>query len=437
MSIRIYRYPSKAAEIRLQKISRRKLVYGKKEEAAVRRIIQEVRLKGDEAVIGYVNRFDSPGLSVDELRVGEREFQSAEGMVSASFRSSLDIAYTQIERFHRMQAPHSRMMTDRPGVLTGQIVHPVDVAGLYVPGGKGGKTPLISSVLMGAIPAGIAGVRRIVMMTPADQNGNVDPHLLVAASRAGVHDVFKAGSAWAIAAMAFGTERIDRCDVIVGPGNTYVTLAKKIVSGMVGIDMIAGPSEILILADSSARAEFAAADLLSQAEHDPVASATLITTSMQLARNVSDQLEIQLADLHRQDIARESLAHYGAIFVVPDMGMAMMLANRIAPEHLELLVEKPFDWLPEIRHAGAVFAGHYTPEPMGDYLAGPNHVLPTAGSARFSSALSVENFIKKTSLIYYSKEAFAKEAEHVMRLAETEGLGAHARSVAIRLEEGS
>ncbi|WP_342663698.1 histidinol dehydrogenase [Desulfatirhabdium butyrativorans] len=437
MSIRIYRYPSRAAENRLQKISRRKLVYGRKDEVAVQRIIQEVRLKGDEAVIAYVNRFDSPELSVDGLRVGEAEFRHAETMISESFRQSLDLAYVQIERFHRMQAPHSRMMTDRSGVLTGQIVHPVDVAGIYVPGGKGGKTPLVSSVLMGAIPACIAGVRRIVMTTPADRNGNIDPHLLVAASRAGVHDVFKAGSAWAIAAMAFGTERIDRCDVIVGPGNTYVTLAKKIVSGMVGIDMIAGPSEILILADSSARAEFAAADLLSQAEHDRVASAILITTSQQLAAGVSDQIEKQLTDLHRQDIAKESLAHYGAIFVVPDMGAAIVLANRIAPEHLELLVEKPFDLLPDIRHAGAVFAGHYTPEPMGDYIAGPNHVLPTAGSARFSSALSVEHFIKKTSLIYYSKEAFVKEAEHVMRLAETEGLGAHARSVAIRLEEGS
>ncbi|MEW6260612.1 MAG: histidinol dehydrogenase [Thermodesulfobacteriota bacterium] len=433
MRLRIHHYPSKAADVRLNQIARRKLSCSRKDELRVLKILDAVRTRGDDALMEYVRQFDSPELDISGIRVTAAEFQEAERAVSDAFRESLERAHRQIEEFHRMQLPHSRMMAEREGVVTGQIVHPVDAAGIYVPGGQGGKTPLVSSVLMGAVPARIAGVNRRILTTPADRQGGVNPHLLVAAAVSGIHDVFKIGSAWAIAAMAFGTASVDRCDVIVGPGNTYVTLAKKFVSGMVGIDMIAGPSEILILADESARPDHAAADMLSQAEHDPVASAVLITPSKRLAASVLQQLEKQLPEIDRRDIARESLNRFGAVFTVPDMATALMLANRIAPEHLELLVEHPFDLISEIRHAGAVFLGHYTPEPMGDYIAGPNHVLPTAGSARFSSALSVDHFVKKTSMIYYSREAFRREAPHVMRLAETEGLGAHARSVSVRL----
>jgi histidinol dehydrogenase len=290
------------------------------------------------------------------------------------------------------------------------MVHPVSRAGVYVPGAKGGTTPLVSSVLMGAIPAKIAGVEEIVMVTPPMENGGVNAHLLAAAGKVGVDKVFRVGSAWAIGAMAYGTETIPKVDVIVGPGNIYVTLAKKLVAGTVGIDMIAGPSEILIIADDSAKPAYVAADLLSQAEHDVMASAILITPSRALAEAAVKAVSEQLASLERRQIAAASLKRFGSVLTVPDLPTAVKLANRIAPEHLELQVESPFDLLPEIRNAGAVFLGSHTPEPIGDYIAGPNHVLPTAGTARFSSALSVEHFIKKTSLLRYSPDAFRREA---------------------------
>ena len=280
--------------------------------------------------------------------------------------------------FTRPQRRRSWITTERPGTLMGQLIRPVDAAGVYVPGAQGGKTPLVSSVLMGAIPARIAGVESIVMATPPRADGSVDPHLLVAAKKVGVHQVFKMGSAWAIGAMAYGTDTVPRVDVIVGPGNVWVTLAKKLVSGTVGIDMIAGPSEILILADARANAAYIAADLLSQAEHDPVASSVLITPSPDLAEAVSAEVETQLAFLSRRDIARAAIGRFGAILVVPDLDAGFDLVNRIAPEHFELMVENPFEYLGQIRNAGAVFIGENTPEPVGDYIAGPNHVLPTA-----------------------------------------------------------
>jgi histidinol dehydrogenase len=285
---------------------------------------------------------------------------------------------------------------------------------------------------MGGIPAKVAGVSTIVLMTPPMENGSVNPHILAAAAKVGITSVFKAGSAWAIAALAYGTERVPRVDVIVGPGNIYVTLAKKIVAGTVGIDMIAGPSEILIIADSTANPEFVAADLLSQAEHDAMASAILVTDSRQLADQTAAALERQLSTLPRQETARQALDDFGAILVVPDIDTAIDLSNQLAPEHLELMVASPFDHIDRIRNAGALFLGHYTPEPMGDYIAGPNHVLPTAGTARFSSALNVDHFTKKTSLIHYSKAAFEDEADDVIRLAKIEGLTAHANSVQVR-----
>jgi histidinol dehydrogenase len=286
---------------------------------------------------------------------------------------------------------------------------------------------------MGAIPAKIAGVPRIVMVTPPTQDGSVSPYLLAAAQKAGVDAVYKVGSAWAIAALAYGTATIPKVDVIVGPGNIYVTLAKKLVAGTVQIDMIAGPSEILVLADQSADPEYVAADMLSQAEHDPLASAMLVTDSKPLAEAVDKALARQLEPLGRRSIAEQSLKSFGLLMVVTDISAAIDLANRIAPEHLELMISDPFARVGELRHAGAIFVGPYTPEPVGDYMAGPNHVLPTGGTARFSSALSVDHFVKKTSLIHYAQDAFQKEAQDIKRLANIEGLGAHAQAVKVRM----
>ena len=430
-------FPSKAAGRRLLRIVDRGMDFKKKDLDAVSRILADVRRGGDRALMEYVNRFDSPRLQADQLKVSAAEMQKAKKSVERTFVRSLKRAARQIESFHRRQLPRSWFAAERAGTLLGQMVHPVERAGVYVPGGTEGKTPLVSSVLMGAIPARIAGVGRIVMVTPATRTGEVSPHLLVAADLAGVDEVYKIGSAWAVAALTYGTETVPRVDVVVGPGNIYVTMAKKLVAGTVGIDMIAGPSEILVIADDSAEPEHIAADLLSQAEHDVLASAMLITDSNVLAAEVAQSIELQLAGLSRREIATASLDRYGAIFVVADMETALELANRIAPEHLELQVRDPFARLGQIRNAGAVFIGAYTPEPVGDYVAGPNHVLPTAGTARFASALSVEHFLKKTSLVYYSKDAFGKEAADIVRLAETEGLTAHAKAVKIRLEKGN
>ncbi|MEE8553594.1 MAG: histidinol dehydrogenase, partial [Desulfobacterales bacterium] len=407
--------------------------FKKKDVLAVTRILEDVRKNGDKALIKYANRFDSPGLTLESIQATSQEINNAAKNVDRSFVRALNRAAGQIESFHKQQLSKSWDYTERPGTLLGQLVNPVDVAGVYVPGGMGGETPLVSSVLMGAIPARIAGVKRIAMVTPPTSDGTVNPYLLAAAKRVEVDAVYKVGSAWAIAALAYGTETIPKVDVIVGPGNIYVTLAKKIVAGTVGIDMLAGPSEILVIADSTARPDFIAADLLSQAEHDTLASAILVTDSKATAKAVAAAVDEQLENLARKEIARESLARFGAIMIVLDLDAAIELSNRIAPEHLELQIKDPLAYLDRIRNAGAVFLGSFTPEPVGDYIAGPNHVLPTAGTARFSSALSVDNFIKKTSLIQYSKAALKREARDIIRLAEIEGLSAHANSVKIRL----
>lgn len=431
--MKIYNYPSKSAEKKLLSIIRRSIDFKKKDVLYVTQIIEDVRKNGDKALVKYANRFDSPDLTAKSIKVSKKEIDSVAKKVDRSFVRSLNRAAKQIESFHKLQLDKSWINTDRPGTVLGQLVNPVDSAGVYVPGAKGGKTPLVSSVLMGVIPAKIAGVKRIVMVTPSTEDGKVNPHLLVAARKVGVDEIYKVGSAWAIAALAYGTKTIEKVDVIVGPGNIYVALAKKIVAGTAGIDMIAGPSEILIIADNTANPEFVAADLLSQAEHDVLASAMMVTDSMETAKAAARAVEEQLKHLSRKDIAEKSLAGYGAIMVVSDIAAAINLANRIAPEHLELQIKEPFEYIGQIRNAGAVFLGGYTPEPVGDYIAGPNHVLPTAGTARFASALSVDHFIKKTSLIHYSKEAFKKEAADIIRLAEIEGLDAHANSVKIRL----
>ncbi len=432
--MKIYTYPSKAAEKRIDLVVNRGLGYTRKQFQAVTRIIDDIKKNGDDALIKYTNRFDSPGLTADRIKVTEKEIKAAVKKADRSFVLSLNRAARQIEAFHKQQLVNSWINTDRSGVLLGQLVNPVDRAGIYVPGAQGGKTPLVSSVLMGAIPAKIAGVKNISMVTPPMKDGTVNANLLLAAKRVGIDAVYKAGSAWAIAALAYGTRTLPKVDVIVGPGNIYVTLAKKIVSGTVGIDMIAGPSEILVIADNSAHEEYTAADLLSQAEHDPLASAILVTNDKSFAKKVADAVAVQLKDLNRREIAEASLTRYGSIMVVPDLATAIELANRFAPEHLELQIENPFEYIGRIRNAGAVFIGNYTPEPVGDYVAGPNHVLPTAGTARFASALSVDNFIKKTSMISYSKEAFKKEAKDIIKIAGIEGLDAHANSVKIRLK---
>ena len=432
--MKIYSYPSKSADKRVESIVNRGLGFKKKDFLEVTRIVEDVMKNGDGALVKYTNRFDSPGLTAESIKVTQKEMNDAAKKVGRSFVRSLNRAAKQIEQFHKLQLEKSWINTDRDGTILGQLVNPVNAAGVYVPGGRGGKTPLVSSVLMCVIPAKIAGVKQIVMVTPPTKNSTINPHLLVAARKVGVNEIYKVGSAWAIAALAYGTETILKTDMIVGPGNLYVTIAKKIISGTAGIDMIAGPSEILIIADSTANPEFIAADLLSQAEHDILASSILVTDSMETAKAAVGAVKKQVEHLSRKNIAQKSLFSYGAIMVVPDIAAAIDLANRVAPEHLELQIKEPFEYIGQIRNAGAVFLGSYTPEPVGDYIAGPNHVLPTAGTARFASALSVDHFVKKTSLIHYSKAAFKKEAADIIRLAEIEGLDAHANSIKVRLK---
>lgn len=404
-------------------------------QQAVTGIIDEIRQRGDEALVEYIRKFDAPKMSVKQLRVSDEELHAAMASVDDDFLDALETAIERIYTFHEREKEQSWMVTREDGAITGRIVQPVDSAGLYVPGGQGGKTPLVSSVLMNGIPAAIAGVERRVMMTPPDANGKVNPALLVAAQEIGITEIYKAGSAWAIAALAYGTKTVPAVDVIVGPGNQYVTEAKRQVSGRVRIDMIAGPSEVLIIADETGEPAYIAADMLAQAEHDPLALAMCITTSEKLAGQIVVELKKQLAKLSRAEIAKKSLGERGVILVAKNLDEAIALANQIAAEHLELMVSEPFFWLTRIRHAGAIFLGRHTPESAGDYLAGPNHVLPTMGTARFSSALGVETFIKKSSLIAYSPEALQADSAQIQLLARLEGLTAHANSVAIRTKK--
>ncbi len=428
----IFTYPSELGEKRVNQIIERGLGFSQNDYNQVMAYIEDVKNRGDKAVVEYTNKFDSKLVTENNLEITPEEFEFASTQVDATFLKALDRAVSQLTRFHQQQRQNSWIDTPRDGVMVGQLVRAVDGAGIYAPGAKGGKTPLVSSVLMGAIPAKVAGVESISLMTPPMADGKINPYMLVAAKRVGIDRVFKAGSAWAIAAMAYGTAQVPKVDVIVGPGNLYVTLAKKIVSGTVGIDMIAGPSEILVIADKDANPRFIAADLLSQAEHDTMASAVLVTDSNELAVSTAQEVNSQLELLPRKDIAQKSINDFGSIMVVPDMETAITLSNRLAPEHLELVVKEPFEYIGKIRNAGALFIGPYTPEPVGDYIAGPNHVLPTAGTARFSSALSVDHFIKKTSLINYSQAAFEKEADDILTLAGIEGLGAHGNSIRVR-----
>ena len=402
---------------------------------AVSEILAAVREKGDDALLEYTRRFDAPNFQKSQLQVTQEEFDRAHTQVDSAFKETLSLAVERLQFFHEQELEKSWTMTRDDGVITGRLVRPVAAAGLYVPGGRGGKTPLVSSVLMNGIPAGIAGVEKRIMVTPPNENGEINPALLVAASQIGIDQVFKVGSSWAIAALAYGTGTIPRVDVIVGPGNQYVAEAKQQVSGIVGIDMIAGPSEVLIIADGSAQPSYIAADMLAQAEHDPQALAMLVTTSPETGAQVVHELERQLQELSRRDIATTALKNRGVILIADDLHEAIDMANKIAAEHLELMIEKPDTWLHAIQHAGAIFLGDYSPEAAGDYLAGPNHVLPTMGTARFSSALGVETFLKKSSVISYSRTALLEDGPHIMALANLEGLSAHAKSVQVRMEK--
>ncbi|MBQ9802743.1 MAG: histidinol dehydrogenase [Clostridia bacterium] len=393
-------------------------------------IITTVRKDGDKALFAYTEKFDKATLK--SLAVTPEERAEALALVEPAFLDVLRRAADNIRRYHERQVRNSFIINEERGVVVGQKIIPIDRAGLYVPGGTAAYP---STVLMDAIPAKLAGCREVVMLTPPGKDGKVNPVILAAAEIAGIDRIFKVGGAQAIAALAYGTESVPRVDKIVGPGNAFVAEAKKQVFGTVSIDMIAGPSEILVVADSTANPAFVAADLLSQAEHDKLASAVLITDSRTLAEEVSAELEKQLPLLPRAEIARASIDKNGKIIVVQNLETAIDVANELAPEHLELAVDNPFDYLDAIRHAGSIFMGKYCPEALGDYFAGPNHTLPTSGTARFSNPLSVDDFIKKAQYTYYTKEAFARVAKDVAYFAGKEGLDAHARSATIRLEE--
>jgi histidinol dehydrogenase len=411
----------------------REVEYGSAEQNEIaQRIIETVRQEGDAALRSYALELDH--VNVDELRVSDEEIQAAYTQVDAAFLTALRQAAVNIRAFHEKQKRTSWMDLQPDGSLLGQIIRPLKRVGLYVPGGKAAYP---SSVLMNAIPAIVAGVPEIVMVTPPATAGEagINPHILVAAAEAGVKEIYRVGGAQAVAALAYGTESIQPVDKIVGPGNIFVALAKRYVFGVVDIDSIAGPSEIAVIADDSADPVYVAADLLSQAEHDEMASAILITSSSDLAARVKEEVERQLALLPRKEIAAQSIRDYGAILLVDNLDEAIEVVNQLAPEHLELMIVEPFTYLPRIENAGAIFLGPYSSEPVGDYLAGPNHVLPTNGTARFSSPLNVDDFIKKSSVIHYSKEAILANGEYIMTLARHEGLEGHARAIEVRLEK--
>ncbi|PAE25674.1 histidinol dehydrogenase [Bacillus sp. 7894-2] len=401
------------------------------QRAIVKNIIESVRKNGDQALKEYTEKFD--GISLDQLKVPQAEIDEALSQVDGKILEIIKEAAGNIRSFHEKQLRPSWMTTEENGSILGQKITPLDSVGLYVPGGTAAYP---SSVLMNVIPAKVAGVKRIVITSPPDKKtGKLPPAVLAAAHIAGAEEIYKVGGAQAIAALAYGTESIRPVDKITGPGNIYVALAKREVFGDVDIDMIAGPSEIAILADDTAHADEVAADLLSQAEHDPMASAVLVTPSSALAEAVSAEVERQLAELPRKEIAAGSIRNYGAIYVTESMDEAVETVNSLAPEHLEILTENPMELLGRIRHAGAIFLGRFSPEPVGDYFAGPNHVLPTNGTARFSSPLNVEDFQKKSSILLYSEKALKDNGEKIAAFARLEGLEAHARSIETRLRK--
>jgi histidinol dehydrogenase len=415
---------------KLESILKRAEPPSKTVEDAVKSILKDVKENGDEAVIKYIDKFEKSNVKLSMLKVEDTERKEAFNHVDNDDIEALKVAASRIEKFHRKQLRNSWITTEENGIILGQMIQPIERIGIYVPGGKASYP---SSVLMSTIPAQVAGVQKIVMVTPA-QNGKVSPYTLIAASMVGVKDIFKVGGAQAIAALAYGTETIPRVDKIVGPGNVYVSCAKRLVFGEVDIDMIAGPSEILVISDGSGSPAHIASDLLSQAEHDEMSASYLITDAFNFAKRVEDELYKQLDGFKRKKIAQASIEKNGAIVITRDIDESIKLANRIAPEHLELAIESPFELLTQIKNAGAIFLGHTTPEAVGDYLAGPSHILPTGGTARFSSPLGIDDFIKKSSIVSFSREALNSVGQNVIRIARMEGLDAHARSVEQRIK---
>ena len=404
--------------------------YGQYEQT-VNEIISQIRERGDEALFDYTSRFDKCIITEENIRVPEEEIKEAYEKVDPALVEVMKKSAANITRFHQKQLHNSWIAPEADGTILGQKITPIEISGVYVPGGKAAYP---SSVLMNVLPARVAGVSRIIMTTPPGIDGKVNPGTLVAADIAGVNEIYKAGGAQAIAAMAFGTKSIPRVDKITGPGNIFVALAKKACFGYVSIDSIAGPSEILVLADETANPRYVAADLLSQAEHDEMASAILITTSIELAQKVSEEVTLFTQQLSRREIIEKSLENYGYILVAQNMEQAIDAANEIASEHLEILTKNPYEIMTKIKNAGAIFLGEYSSEPLGDYFAGPNHILPTNGTARFFSPLNVDDFLKKTSIISYSQDALSKVHRDIELFAEKEGLTAHANSIKVRFE---
>ncbi|MGB0563726.1 MAG: histidinol dehydrogenase [Spirulinaceae cyanobacterium] len=422
------------ARLELERISAR--THGgetSRQEEAVRAVVHDVRHQGDIAVLRYTEQFDRLRLTAPALKVTGSEIDAAYQQVSKELLDAIVLARQQIEAFHRQRIPQSWVQFGANDVVLGKRYTPVDRAGLYVPGGRAAYP---STVLMNAVPAMVAQVPRVVMVTPPGTEGKINPVVLVAAQEAGVNEIYRVGGAQAIAALAHGTETIPKVDIITGPGNIYVTLAKKMVYGIVGIDSLAGPSEVLVIADAQADPVHVAADLLAQAEHDPLSAAILITTEMELAKVVCQAVDQQLENHPRRLLTEKAIAHYGLVVVVETLELAAELSNLFAPEHLELEVADPWELSKQIRHAGAIFLGNSTPEAVGDYLAGPNHTLPTSGAARYASALGVETFLKHSSLIQYSPAALQKMGAAIQTLAQAEGLHSHAESVRLRLDEG-
>ena len=421
----------KAAEVSTDKILNRDIRAEEDVSRIVDEIIRRVRTEGDAALVEYAGKFDRAKLT--SLEVTAEEIEDAWQAVGEEFRKTLTLAQQNIAAFHRRQLHDDFVITDQPGVVLGQRYTPIERVGVYVPGGTASYP---STVLMDVVPAKLAGVGQIIMATPPLPDGSVKAEILAAAKVAGVDRIFKIGGAGAVAALAWGTQSVPRVDKIVGPGNIFVATAKRKVFGIVDIDMIAGPSEILVVADEGCNPAWVAADLLSQAEHDKLASAVLVTDSEPLAKAVAEELERQLDQLPRKEIARASLDENGKIILTETLAQAVEIANLIAPEHLELSVADPFALLPGVRNAGSIFLGRHVPEALGDYLAGPNHTLPTSGTARFSSPLGVDDFVKRSSFLYYSPDALGRVADRVIDFAQREGLDAHGRSVAIRFEKG-
>lgn len=432
--MRIFHYSKASFAWEFEKLRQERIQTSESVERDVRNIIRQVRRDGDAALLNLTRQFDGVSLKPENLMVSPTEMDEAVARVSTEDQEVLQEAARRIEAFHIRQKEQidKTWYMDEPGIRLGQLVRPIESVGLYVPGGK---AVYLSSVFMNAIPAKVAGVRRTTICSPPDKSGGINPYILAAARICRVDRVYKVGGAQAIAAWAYGTRRIPRVDKIVGPGNIYVATAKRLVSDCVGIDMFAGPSEVLIVADESANPKWVAADLIAQAEHDTNAQCVLVTTSKELAERVAPELDRQCNILDSVR-AKQSLEKNGVIITVPDIEQAIELANQIAPEHLQLMLDEPEKWLDKIKHAGAVFLGHYSPTALGDYIAGPNHVLPTSGCARFSSPLGVYDFIKRTSVVYYGEKALAQQGKLAMKLAQMEGLSAHAAAVRVRLGEG-